>query len=256
MKQSSQTMGSEKIQKVLARLGLGSRRGIEEWIRDQRVEISGRIAVLGDRILPSDTIKIDGRLVDLNKAYDQGARLLLYHKPAGEIVSRDDPEQRPSVFDNLPSLRGKRWIAIGRLDFNTSGLLLFTTDGELANRMMHPASRIEREYAVRVRGAVSLEIIKKMKQGIMLEDGMAHFDDIKDAGGSGANHWYHVILQEGRNREVRRLWESQGITVSRLIRVRFGPFTLPRFLRPSSWQELSSSDVQAFSSDLLAKRTH
>ncbi len=231
----------ERLQKVLARAGYGSRRQIETLIEQGRIQVNKRPAKLGDRVGPNDLIKINGKLVPKSRLRGKQARLIAYHKPIGEICTRHDPEGRPTVFEHLPRLRGGRWIAIGRLDVNTSGLLLFTTDGELANRLMHPSQQIEREYAVRVLGEVSEETLAALRQGVLLEDGPAHFDSIADAGGQGANHWYHVTLREGRNREVRRLWESQGITVSRLIRIRFGPVTLPRWLRPGKWQELDAS---------------
>jgi 23S rRNA pseudouridine2605 synthase len=217
---------SEKLQKVLARAGLGSRRQIEHWIEAGRITINGDPAALGARVTPDQTIRVDGRNIPTHVLQSQ-QRILIYHKPEGEVCTRSDPQGRPTVFEKLPKLRGARWITIGRLDFNTSGLLLFTTDGELANRLMHPSHEIEREYAVRVLGKVNDEMLARLKKGVMLEDGPAHFDAIVDAGGSGANHWYHVVLKEGRNREVRRLWEAVGIKVSRLIRVRFGSVQLP-----------------------------
>lgn len=217
---------SEKLQKVLARAGLGSRRQIEHWIEEGRITINGDPAMLGARVTPEQTIRVDGRNIPTHVLQSQ-QRILIYHKPEGEVCTRSDPQGRPTVFEKLPKLRGARWITIGRLDFNTSGLLLFTTDGELANRLMHPSHEIEREYAVRVLGKVNAEMLVRLKAGVMLEDGPAHFDAIVDAGGSGANHWYHVVLKEGRNREVRRLWEAVGIKVSRLIRVRFGGVQLP-----------------------------
>lgn len=235
---------SEKLQKVLAQKGFGSRREIETWIDAGRLKINNRMAKLGDRVKPDDMIHLDGRLVFLRKHLKQSPKILLYHKPVGEIVTQKDPEGRKTVFENLPKLRGKRWIAVGRLDVNTSGLLLFTTDGSLANQLMHPASQLEREYAVRLLGKVTQEMILRLKRGVRLEDGMASFDDIVDAGGTGVNHWYHVILREGRNREVRRLWESQGVKVSRLIRLRFGPITLPRGLKMGHYRELEKESLQ------------
>lgn len=217
---------SEKLQKVLARAGLGSRRQIERWIEEGRITIDGQPATLGARVTPHQALRVDGRNVP-SHAFQAKPRLLIYHKPVGEVCTRSDPQGRPTVFEKLPKLRGARWINIGRLDYNTSGLLLFTTDGELANRLMHPSHEIEREYAVRVLGKVSDEMLARLKEGVMLEDGPAHFVSITDAGGAGANHWYHVVLKEGRNREVRRLWEAVGIKVSRLMRIRFGPIALP-----------------------------
>lgn len=219
-------MPAERLQKVLARAGLGSRRQIERWIEEGRITINGELATLGARVTPEQTLRVDGRPVPTH-AFQAKSRVLIYHKPEGEVCTRSDPQGRPTVFDKLPVLRGARWIAIGRLDFNTSGLLLFTTDGELANCLMHPSREIEREYAVRILGKVSDEMLARLKDGVMLEDGPARFDSIVDAGGAGANHWYHVTLKEGRNREVRRLWEALGVKVSRLMRVRFGPVNLP-----------------------------
>jgi len=239
----------ERIQKVLARLGFGSRREIEGWIRAGRITVNGQVAELADCVSENDKLTLDGKAVKLKFVKKPSARVIMYHKPAGEICSRQDEERRPTVFDALPSLRNRRWISIGRLDFNTSGLLLFTTDGELAHRLMHPSSEIEREYAVRVLGRVQEDVLQRLKRGVRLEDGMAHFDEISFAGGEGANTWYHVILHEGRNREVRRLWESQGVKVSRLIRVRFGPITLPRFLRPGKWKDLEPNEIENLSND-------
>ena len=234
----------ERIQKVLAAAGLGSRREIETWISAGRVTLNGRPAKLGDRIGPEDRVSVDGRPV---KALERGGetrrRVILYHKPEGELTTRKDPEGRPTVFEALPRLRGSRWVSVGRLDTNTSGLLIFTNDGALANKLMHPSSEIEREYAVRVLGQVSDEQIMLLQRGVKLEDGMAAFDEIREAGGEGANHWYHVTLKEGRNREVRRLWEAVGLTVSRLIRVRFGALALPRDLPRGSWRDATDEEI-------------
>lgn len=240
---SSQQAGDEKLQKVLARAGLGSRRQIETWIVAGRVSVDGKLAKLGDRVGPDAKLRVDGHLVKLQAANAAKTKILLYHKPEGEVCTRSDPEGRPTVFEKLPLLRGQRWVAVGRLDLNTSGLLLFTNDGELANRLMHPSQEIEREYAVRIRGHVTAEILQKLQQGVELEDGPAAFTTIQDAGGEGSNHWYHVTLNEGRNREVRRLWESQNLTVSRLMRVRFGTVSLPRHLRAGRWEEMSLNAV-------------
>lgn len=234
---------SEKIQKVLANAGLASRRQIENWLRENRIIVNGQIAKLGDRITENDKVKVDGRDVNLLKSASKKTRVILYHKPEGEICSRSDPEGRPTVFDRLPMLRNGRWISVGRLDFNTSGVLLLTNDGELANRLMHPSAQIEREYAVRVQGNVTSAMIKTLKKSVKLEDGVAHFEQITDAGGEGTNHWYHVMVKEGRNRLVRRLWESQDVKVSRLMRIRFGSITLPRSLRRGRWEEFSNEDV-------------
>lgn len=234
---------SEKLQKVLARAGLGSRRELEEWIKAGRISINGQPAKLGDRVETSDTIKVDGAPVRLAAPEQTRRRVLVYHKPEGEVCTRSDPEGRPTVFERLPVLRGGRWIAIGRLDINTTGLLLFTNDGELAHRLMHPAAQVEREYAVRVLGEVDEAMIQRLRRGVMLDDGEARFNSISNAGGEGANHWYHVTLAEGRNREVRRIWESQGVQVSRLIRVRYGNVVLDRTVRLGTWQELELEAV-------------
>ncbi|MBI2380499.1 MAG: 23S rRNA pseudouridine(2605) synthase RluB [Gammaproteobacteria bacterium] len=234
---------SEKLQKVLARAGLGSRRELEEWIQAGRVSINGQPAKLGDRVEDTDKIKVDGQPVRLPKTEELKRRVMVYHKPEGEVCTRSDPEGRPTVFDRLPVLRGGRWIAIGRLDINTTGLLLFTNDGELAHRLMHPAAQVEREYAVRILGEVDEAMLQRLRKGVMLDDGEARFNSITDAGGEGANHWYHVTLAEGRNREVRRIWESQGVQVSRLIRVRYGNVLLERQVRLGTWQELPIEQV-------------
>ncbi|MDQ1346589.1 MAG: Pseudouridine synthase [Pseudomonadota bacterium] len=241
--EASAALPSVKLQKALADAGLGARREIEEWIAAGRVQVNGETAHLGQRIVATDKVKVGGRLVNLHFAA-RVPRVLLYHKPEGEIVSRDDPQGRSSVFNALPRLRGSRWIAIGRLDFNSCGLLLFTTDGALANRLMHPRYRLEREYAVRVLGEIDEASLKRLTDGIELEDGMAKFVRLQPAGGEGANHWYHVILEEGRNREVRRMFEAVGVTVSRLMRVRYGPVVLPANLRRGQCRELEEAEVQ------------
>ncbi len=233
---------AERLQKFLARAGVGSRRQIEDWVRQGRITINGAPAQLGGQVDGAAQIQIDGRTIQVHPSR-QRRRVLAYYKPVGEITARRDPEGRPTVFDRLPPLRDGRWIVVGRLDLNTQGLLLVTTDGELANRLMHPSSQIEREYAVRVLGGVAPELVRRLTEGVTLEDGLARFDAIREAGGEGANHWYHVILREGRNREVRRLWESQGVAVSRLIRVRYGPITLRRGLHPGRWDELDQTQV-------------
>ena len=235
---------SEKLQKVLATAGLGSRRQIEGWIQEGRIAVNGSIAKIGDRVTEDAKILVDGREVNLLKSQSQKCRVLLYHKPEGEICTHSDPEKRPTVFDRLPMIRNGRWISIGRLDFNTSGVLLLTNDGELANRLMHPSAQVEREYAVRIQGEVTSAMLNLLKKGVVLEDGHAHFEQIIDAGGEGTNHWYHVMVKEGRNRLVRRLWESQNVRVSRLIRVRFGCITLPRHLRKGRWEELERETIQ------------
>ena len=234
---------SEKLQKVLARAGHGSRREMEAWISAGRVSIDGEIAGLGDRIEADAKIRIDGRAISLKSAEDVICRVLAYHKPEGEICSRKDPEGRPTVFDRLPKVRDSRWVAVGRLDINTSGLLLFTSDGELANRLMHPSNEVDREYAVRTFGEIPEATVQRLRTGVMLEDGPAQFDSIKPAGGEGMNQWWHVCLREGRNREVRRLWESQEVQVSRLIRIRYGMVELPKSLPRGGWVELPMEQV-------------
>jgi len=234
----------EKIQKVLANLGLASRRQIEQWISAGRISVDGKVAKLGDRVTNRAKISVDGRLVKIIPSKSLVIQVILYHKPIGEVCTRSDEKNRKNVFANLPVLQNARWIMVGRLDINTSGLLLFTNNGELANRLMHPSSQIEREYAVRALGKVDKNILDRLLREVQLEDGEAHFDKIKYIGGQGANQWYHVVLHEGRNREVRRLWESQGVTVSRLSRVRFGDVILPRSLRRGQWMELSRQAVE------------
>lgn len=236
---------SEKLQKVLARAGYGSRREIESWLAAGRVSVNGTIAQLGDRSTEHDTILVDGQPVPQHRLSGGKCRVLAYHKPVGEICTRDDPEQRATIYTQLPVLRSARWISIGRLDINTSGLILLTTDGELAHRLMHPSRAVEREYAVRVLGKVDDDMLKHLQQGVMLEDGMAHFDSILDAGGEGANHWYHVVLKEGRKHEVRRLWESQGLKVSRLTRVRYGAIPLARSLRRGHHRDLEPEEINS-----------
>jgi 23S rRNA pseudouridine2605 synthase len=233
----------ERVQKVLARGGIGSRREIEVWISEGRLKLNGSVVKLGDRLNVGDHLLLNDRLVNWQKFAIQPTRVLLYHKPAGEVVTRRDPQGRPIVFTQLPKLATARWIAVGRLDINTSGLLLVTNNGELANRLMHPSSQIEREYAVRVLGEVSDATIEKLKKGVELEDGIAKFDDIKFYAGEGANKWYYVTVSEGRNRLVRRLWESQAVVVSRLIRVRYGPIVLPERLKNHSFYEITDKEL-------------
>lgn len=234
----------QKLHKMLAQAGLGSRRELEEWIIAGRVSVNGKPAHVGQRIGPQDRVKVNGRPVNLKFA-PRTPRVLIYHKQEGEIVSRDDPEGRPSVFDRLPRIGGGRWVNVGRLDFNTEGLLIFTSSGELANRLMHPRYELEREYAVRVIGELQPEQEQALLDGIELEDGEAHFNTLMSRGGEGTNRWYHVTLNEGRNREVRRMFEAIGVQVSRLIRVRFGPVSLsPRLKRGMSY-ELPEEEVRA-----------
>ncbi len=236
----------ERLQKVLAQAGVGSRREMEEWIAAGRVKVNGEVATLGMRVAEGDRVQVDGRAIRLRMGETQKApRVLLYHKQEGEIVSRDDPDGRPSVFDNLPRIAGQKWIAIGRLDFNTSGLMIFTTSGELANRLMHPRFEVEREYAVRVQGEMAPEQMKQMlHQGIELEDGVVKFAKLTDEGGEGFNHWYRIVIKEGRNREVRRTFEALGLPVSRLIRVRFGIVNLPPSIKRGKMAELGSEEVK------------
>src|SRR5690606_2912667 len=225
---------------VLARAGIGSRREMEKLIGANRVTVNGKIAHVGDRVSDRDRILVDGHPVAMKSARERRARVLIYNKPEGEICSVSDPEGRPTVFERLPKLRGERWISVGRLDFNTSGLLLFTTDGELANALMHPSANIDREYLCRVLGEVEDEMLERLRNGVVLDDGIARFTDITEGGSSeeAANRWFYVCLMEGRNREVRRLWESQNVKVSRLKRVRYGPVFLPARLKQGQWQEM------------------
>lgn len=240
---------SEKLQKVLARAGKGSRREMETVISAGRVSVEGTMAFLGDRVEGTEQIRIDGHLVKIANEDDQPCRVLVYNKPEGEMCTRKDPEGRATVFDRLPRIDGSRWVAVGRLDINTSGMLIFTNDGELANRLMHPSHEVEREYAVRV-FCTDVEIneamLQTLRHGVKLDDGMAKFNKITYKGGEGRNHWFHVVLTEGRNREVRRLWESQGVQVSRLIRVRYGDLQMERRLPLGGWVELGLKDVNYY----------
>ncbi|MCD6679036.1 MAG: pseudouridine synthase, partial [Burkholderiaceae bacterium] len=233
-----------KLHKVLADAGLGSRRDMEELILAGRVSVNGQPAHIGQRIGANDQVRVNGRTIP-RRAAGPVQRVLLYHKPAGEICTRDDPDRRATVFDKLPRIKGARWVAVGRLDFNTEGLLIFTTSGDLANRLMHPRYGWEREYAVRVLGRIDEEAREKLLAGVQLDDGLAKFSLLDDIGGDGANTWYRVVLSEGRNREVRRMAESVGVTVSRLVRLRFGPVALPRGLSRGRWLELDEAEVQA-----------
>jgi 23S rRNA pseudouridine2605 synthase len=234
----------EKLQKVLAQAGFGSRRAMEEWIVAGRITVNGELATLGMRVVEGDLVRADRRTIRVGSQVG-ATRILLYHKPEGEIVSRDDPEKRASVFDKLPKLRGQKWIAIGRLDINTSGLLIFTTSGELANRLMHPRFEFEREYAVRVQGTMTeAQINQALKQGVELEDGLVKFEKLEDQGGEGFNHWYLVMLKEGRNRVVRRTFDALGLPVSRLMRIRFGIISLPPRLKRGMTAELGNGEVE------------
>ncbi len=234
-----------KLHKVLAEAGLGSRRDMEDLIVAGRVSVNGEPAHIGQRILPTDAVRINGKQIQRRVNTSKPPRVLVYHKPAGEIVSHDDPEGRPSVFDRLPTMKTGKWLAVGRLDFNTEGLLLFTTSGDLANRLMHPRYNIDREYAVRTLGELEEGMRQKLLAGVELDDGVASFSKVQDGGGEGINKWYRVVIGEGRNREVRRMFEAVGLTVSRLIRTRYGAMTLPTALKRGRWEELEENDVRS-----------
>ncbi len=233
----------EKLQKVLARAGIGSRREMERAIEQGQVKVNDRIAKLGDRVTPQDKIFVNGQRVVLRSELTR-RRVILYNKPEGEICSRSDPEGRPTVYDHLPALKGERWISVGRLDFNTSGLLLFTNDGELANKLMHPSSVIDREYLVRIQGEVTDDMRQVLLRGVVLDDGVARFTDIVDGAGEGRNRWFYCVVMEGRNREVRRLWESQGVKVSRLKRVRYANIFIPSHVRVGQWIDLTEREIE------------
>jgi 23S rRNA pseudouridine2605 synthase len=239
---------SERLQKLLAAAGHGSRREIEQWIRAGRLTVDGQVAALGAKAGPGADIRLDGRALPFAAAGGVAREVLLYHKPVGEVTTRSDPQRRPTVFERLPPPRAGRWVVVGRLDVNTSGLLLFTTDGALAHRLMHPSSEIEREYLVRVRGTPGAAVLAQLRAGVMLEDGAARFELLEPlrgaAGEPGGHSSYRVILREGRNREVRRLWQSVGVEVSRLMRVRYGTLELPRDLKPGQWRLLESTDAR------------
>lgn len=243
---TAKTPVSEKLQKVLANNGLGSRREMERWIEEGRISVNGKKATLGDRVELSDKLVVDGH--EITRAKEKSpCRVLMYNKPEGELCARVDPEGRPTVFERLPLLEGERWITVGRLDINTSGLLLFTNDGELANRLMHPSHEVEREYAVRVFGEVTPKMLRNLSKGVELEDGPAKFNHIhvRPSDPESLNHWFNVTLTEGRNREVRRLWESQGLQVSRLIRMRYGNLELLKRLPQGAWIELDLEKVNS-----------
>jgi 23S rRNA pseudouridine2605 synthase len=239
-----QDAAPQKLHKILAQAGLGSRRAMETWIGEGKVTVNGAVANVGMRVAPGDVIKVGAQVVRW-QATRAVPRVLIYHKPEGEIVSRDDPEGRVTVFDRLPPLRGGKWLAIGRLDFNTSGLLMFTDSGELANRLTHPRFEVEREYAVRILGEVTAEQRRKLLAGIKLSDGVARCLSVEAEGGEGSNRWYRIVLDEGRNRVVRRLFEALGLTVSRLMRVRFGAVALPPRLKRGQLAELPRGDVKS-----------
>ena len=248
-KSSSATPPPERIQKILASAGLGSRRAIEKRIGNGEVMVNNAQAVLGQTVSTGDTITFEDRPWRVvSKPVTQ--RSLIYNKPEGELTTRSDPAGRPTVFDRLPLVKNARWVAVGRLDINTTGLLLMTSDGELAHVMMHPSTKVDREYACRIRGEVSAEHLQNLRQGVELEDGPARFSDIREAGGSGANRWFHVTIMEGRNREVRRLWQSQGLTVSRLKRVRYGAVFLPKRLRLGHWSEITPREHEILREDV------
>ncbi|MEM9605403.1 MAG: pseudouridine synthase [Pseudomonadota bacterium] len=233
----------QRLQKLLAASGFGSRRALEQWIRDGEVLVNFSRAELGVKVAARDWVTVRGihhQVVNRGRA---PARVLMYHKPVGQVSTRQDEQGRATVFDALPRLNQNRWVAVGRLDINTSGLLLFTDDGELANRLMHPSSELTRKYAVRVHGEVSEAVLDALRQGVELDDGMATFDSVVAAGGEGANQWFHVSLREGRNREVRRLWESQGVMVSRLTRIQYGPVSLPRWLSRGKFEQLKGEGL-------------
>jgi len=236
---------SERIQKVLARAGYGSRRQLETLIKEGKVIVNGETAKLGDQLEVGDNVRLDGKPVSAKRLWQQPQQVLIYNKPVGEVCTRKDPEGRRTIFQSLPAPEEGRWVSVGRLDINTSGLIILTTDGELANKLMHPSNEMDREYAVRVLGEVTTEMLQNLRNGVELEDGKARFSDIQEAGGEGANHWYHVVIQEGRNREIRRLWESQGVQVSRLMRVRYGPIIIPNQLKMGRWLMLQQDDLTA-----------
>ena len=234
---------SQKLQKVLAQAGLGSRRAMEKLIEAGKVKVNAEVATLGLRVTSEDVILFGRRRIQF-KVTARLPRVILYHKPEGEIVTRDDPKGRTSVFEKLPTIRSAKWLAVGRLDFNTCGLLIFTTSGELANRLMHPRFEVEREYAVRIFGALSDDTMRQLRSGVRLSDGLARFDELEAKGGEGRNHWYRVVLKEGRNRIVRRMFESLGLRVSRLMRIRFGIVTLPPHLKRGTWVEIKEAEIR------------
>ena len=240
---------AERLQKAMAGAGLGSRRSLETQIAEGLVQVNGKKASLGSSVKPDDRIHFRDQewlVVDQTAQH----RTLIYNKPEGELTTRSDPEGRPTVFDRLPRVSGARWVAVGRLDINTTGLLLLTTDGELANAMMHPSNQVDREYVCRIRGQVSDEQVEKLRLGVQLDDGPARFSDIQRLPGTSGNQWFQVTILEGRNREVRRLWEAVGCTVSRLKRVRYGAARLPKGLRVGTWSEISPRDHRVLRQDV------
>jgi len=238
------TSGPQRLQKIIAAVGLGSRRAVEQWIHDGRVTVNGKLAKLGDRAGAEDVVCLDGKTLTLAAAQTAPHRVLLYHKPIGEVTTRSDPQRRPTVFESLPKLDAGRWISIGRLDVMTSGLLLFTTDGALAHRLMHPSNEVEREYLVHVRGRPSQAVLDRLLQGVQLDDGPARFDRIRIEQPGDANTSLRVILHEGRNREVRRLWSAVDHEVIRLARVRYGPVELPRDLPAGKWRDVPAALIE------------
>ena len=237
---------AERLQKILANTGLASRRELERWITAGEINVNGKVASLGAKADVNDNLTVRGRFYRVVSEEGSSQRVIAYHKPLGELTTRSDPENRKTVFDRLPRLRSGRWISVGRLDINTLGLLLLTTDGELANALMHPSKGVQREYAVRVNGRVSDDILERLREGVELEDGPASFERVwaDEQGGSSANQWFRVIVREGRNREVRRLWESQGLLVSRLIRVRYGPIVMAKWLTRGKFADVDPRQVE------------
>ncbi|MEJ1298844.1 MAG: pseudouridine synthase [Candidatus Sedimenticola sp. (ex Thyasira tokunagai)] len=244
-----------RLQKVLANAGLGSRRKLEKRIEAGEVTVNGKVAKLGDRVTIEDRITLGNHPVGAWRLKEQKHQVIIYNKPEGELVTRDDPEGRPTIFKRLPKLKSGRWISVGRLDINTSGLIILTTDGNLANQLMHPSHQVEREYAVRVHGKVTKEMLQQMTSGIELEDGAARFEDIVESGGEGTNRWFHVVIMEGRKREVRRLWEAVGVKVNRLKRVRYGPIILDSSLSIGRHRELNEKELEALLQTVSEKKT-
>ncbi len=252
MSDASNEHRGERLQKVLANAGFGSRRELEKQIAAGEVKVNGLVAKLGDRVTKEDRIQIGHLRVGAWRLQEQKHRIIIYNKPEGELVTRNDPGGRPTIFKQLPKVVGARWIAVGRLDLNTSGLIILTTDGELANKLMHPAQQVEREYAVRVHGTVTNAMLGELVNGVELEDGPARFEDIVESGGEGTNRWFHVVIMEGRNREVRRLWESVGVQVNRLKRVRFGPIILDSSLSIGQHRDLTDKESESLLASLGA----
>ncbi len=234
-----------RIHKILADHGIGSRRGIESLIKQRKVKVNGELATLGQLVSEHDIFEVEGRTVRLSKRDPSKKRILMYNKKVGEISSRNDPDHKKTIFDSLPKLKSGRWVSVGRLDINTSGLILFTNDGSLANQLMHPSSNIEREYIARVHGQVTDQILNNLMKGVKLEDGFAKFTDVQEGRKGNTNQWFAMVIMEGRTREVRRLWESQGLEISRLKRVRYGSLFLPASLKQGAFKELSKSEISA-----------